>query len=485
VAKPNVDPRLTQDRGTHRPVPDRHTADRSTAAKGTQPASRGPPTVDVITGAGPHTQESTATPITIREAFERLEGLIREVAGTTEFNLGEIGNRSKMLTREIAYERAVISWIRKTLDDGRRHARAAAAEQPGAFEAASARHEAAMIAAQVAYLDVSFLTVADAAESAGAPWPTIDHAVRTHWAEMAPIRDSVVGFDRQKMKNAAAIGYDKVRQARAYLDRWIEALKLGTYWSQRAIAAADAFMVVHSLYKIGQAVSGAGRGGPPLSLAVPRLGGSSGGAATAVMVRIPAGVIEGIRKLIEIGALALPVLAMGTGTSLAVPMSSPGPAQSPENAAGFTNAQIAAAKRFFGRQFDKVVGVDLARIWNAVANPNHVQIVARNTNMSKAARDEIRSYFGLHRNRFWTAVKNDPAASKMLNDAGFYFDKSGQPPKFTLASGKTLSLDVDHFVEIQQQPNLALTATNLRLVSPRENRVMLRLLNLLDPFQKQ
>jgi hypothetical protein len=82
-------------------------------------------------------------------------------------------------------------------------------------------------------------------------------------------------------------------------------------------------------------------------------------------------------------------------------------------------------------------------------------------------------------------VKNDPAASKMLNDAGFYFDKSGQPPKFTLASGKTLSLDVDHFVEIQQQPNLALTATNLRLVSPRENRVMLRLLNLLDPFQKQ
>lgn len=487
MGEPNADPRLTQGRGTERPIPDRRTIDRGIPEKGRGPGGKLLPPVDVITGAGPRVEASTATSITPLDAFGRLDSLVREEVGWTEANLGEIGNRSKMLTREIAYERAVVSWVRKTLDEGKRHATAAAVGQAGAFDAACARYEAAMIASQVSYLDVLYLAAADAAENAGAPWPTTEHAVRTHWTEMAPLRDSVVGFDREKMKRAAELGHDKFRQGREYLDKWIEALKLGTYLSKRAIAAADAIMIVHSIYKAGQAIAGAGRGGPPLSFAVPRLGGSAGGAAATVAVRIPPGVIEGIRKLIEIGAIAVPILALGTGANLMVPSPIPSSGtattRSPERAAGFTDAQIAAAKRFLGRQFDKVEGVDLARIWRAVANPDHVRIVAMNTNMSQAARRQIRGYFDLHRNRFWTAVKNDPAASQMLNDAGFYFVKSGQPPKHMLASGKLLSLDVDHFVEIQQQPNLALTPTNLRLVSPRENRVVLRLLNLLDPFQ--
>jgi hypothetical protein len=52
-----------------------------------------------------------------------------------------------------------------------------------------------------------------------------------------------------------------------------------------------------------------------------------------------------------------------------------------------------------------------------------------------------------------------------------------------MLNGRRIVLTLDHIVERQSAPSLALTASNLRLAFSRENSVVLRLLNQLDPFQ--
>jgi hypothetical protein len=143
----------------------------------------------------------------------------------------------------------------------------------------------------------------------------------------------------------------------------------------------------------------------------------------------------------------------------------------PEIAAGFTQVQVAAFRRVLGRALDTEDIKVLQQLWNAAARPGDATIL-------NAANS--RSLFNLQRNRFWSRVAANPQAAALFTDAGCQF--SGGAPYFIL-NGRRIVITMDHIIERQTVPNLALTASNLRLAFSRENSVVLRLLNQLDPFQ--
>jgi hypothetical protein len=143
----------------------------------------------------------------------------------------------------------------------------------------------------------------------------------------------------------------------------------------------------------------------------------------------------------------------------------------PEVAAGVTPAQVPVLRQVLGHSFATgPLGV-LAAAWDAVARPGDAAILNAGNS---------RYLFGLHRNRFWRRVAANPAAAALLRNAGFTVD--GGAPYLTL-NGQRVTLTIDHITERQTAPNLALTAFNLRLSLSRENSVVLRLLNQLDPFR--
>jgi hypothetical protein len=237
--------------------------------------------------------------------------------------VGEIGNRSGVFTEDIKRVGAVTKWISKTLGEGKKAVtdagNLAEPERAAKLEEASARYEAALIVAQVSYLDVCFLRVADVAENAGVTTEALMHTLKIHNVESTPLLNSVVGFDRKKMAQAANDFAAKIPMAKKHLEEWAKSIGVGAHWSGKAIAAADAIMIVYSLYSIGGAVAG-GRGGPGASVRIPVIGGiTAGGAATGVTIQISSAAIEGIRKLIQIGAISAPIVALGTGPTVTAP----------------------------------------------------------------------------------------------------------------------------------------------------------------------
>jgi hypothetical protein len=248
--------------------------------------------------------------------------VLQEV-GEINSGVGEIGNRSRIFTEDIKRVSAVVKWISKTLGEGKTALtdaeNLAEPERAAKLEQASGRYEAALIVAQVTYLDVCFLRLADVAENAGMATEALMHTLKIHNVESTPLLNSVVGFDRKKMAQAAQDFAPKIPLAKKHMEEWAKSIGVGAHWSGKAIAAADAIMIVYSIYKIGGAIAG-GRGGPGASVRIPTIGGiTAGGAAIGTTIQIPAAAIEGIRKLIQIGAINAPVVALGTGPSVTVP----------------------------------------------------------------------------------------------------------------------------------------------------------------------
>lgn len=143
----------------------------------------------------------------------------------------------------------------------------------------------------------------------------------------------------------------------------------------------------------------------------------------------------------------------------------------PEIAAGFNQAQVQNFRRLLGKSFSHPDIQILDQLWNKAARPGDRAILELSNS---------RYLFDLHRNRFWTLVRENDAASAIFKNAGCEF--SGGAPYFTL-NGRKILITIDHIIERQTKPELALTASNLRIVFWRENTVVLRLLNKLDPFQ--
>lgn len=144
----------------------------------------------------------------------------------------------------------------------------------------------------------------------------------------------------------------------------------------------------------------------------------------------------------------------------------------PEIAAGFTQQQVVAFRRILARPFTQEDIKVLGQLWSTAARPGDSAILTASNS---------RYLFDLHRNRFWSLVRANPPAQKLFTDAGCQF--SGGAPYYLLG-GNRITLTIDHIIERQTAPQLALTASNLRLAFSRENSVVLRLINQLDPFQR-
>ncbi|MCL4858142.1 MAG: hypothetical protein KJZ93_01995 [Caldilineaceae bacterium] len=144
----------------------------------------------------------------------------------------------------------------------------------------------------------------------------------------------------------------------------------------------------------------------------------------------------------------------------------------PEIAAGFTQAEVQAFNRFLAKPMSHPDIRILQQLWDDAARAgDNALLTAANS----------RNLFNLHRNRFWARVRGDPVARAIFTDAGCRF--SGGAPYYVL-NGRRITMTIDHIIERQSAPNLALTASNLRITFGRENSVVLRLLHQLDPFQR-
>ena len=150
-----------------------------------------------------------------------------------------------------------------------------------------------------------------------------------------------------------------------------------------------------------------------------------------------------------------------------------GPVVEPEISYGFTQAEVAGARRLVGRPIDGIGPI--GRIWRRVTNPGEPgQLTLQNS----------RRLFDNQRGRFWRAVRQDAAARQMFEDAGFRFrGEATTAPVKELSNGETMQATIDHIVERQTDPTLALDPTNLRVSTRLENTVVLRQVTAQDRFQ--
>jgi hypothetical protein len=154
----------------------------------------------------------------------------------------------------------------------------------------------------------------------------------------------------------------------------------------------------------------------------------------------------------------------------------PGPPTTvpPEVAAGFSPAHLGPLRRLLGRRLTDGQVADLGRVWAAAANPGEAATLTLQNS---------RRLFDNHRGRFWRRVRQDPAARKIFEDAGFSFSGAAETaPTRTLADGSVMQMTIDHMIERQTDPTRALDPSNLQVVSRLENTVLLRQLHEQDPF---
>jgi hypothetical protein len=154
-----------------------------------------------------------------------------------------------------------------------------------------------------------------------------------------------------------------------------------------------------------------------------------------------------------------------------------------ETELGMTAAQREAARGAFSGNLTSPANAPLGAVWNQVAVPGQAATLTPANS---------RRLFDLHRTRFWRAVRRDPAALQVIRNLGGTFPEernggtldptASSVPEIDLAGGIRLRISLDHEVERQTAPNLALDPNNLRLSTVRENTVLLRQLHEQDPF---
>jgi hypothetical protein len=154
-----------------------------------------------------------------------------------------------------------------------------------------------------------------------------------------------------------------------------------------------------------------------------------------------------------------------------------------ETEVGMTAAARTAARASFGANLTSPANASLGAAWNSVANPGE------NTILNQA---NSRRLFNNQRNRFWRAVRRDPAALQVIRNMGGTFPEersagaldltASSAPEINLPDNVRLPISLDHEIERQTAPQRALDPNNLRLSTLRENTVLLRQLHEQDPF---
>jgi len=150
--------------------------------------------------------------------------------------------------------------------------------------------------------------------------------------------------------------------------------------------------------------------------------------------------------------------------------------------------QVEKVANLLGRPLTEGKG-ELAKIWRrcAAKHADRIREVQAmfSDRRSKDIAERARKVFGDVRDDFWKdiATGQDTLAKTVrdqFNHAGFEFTTAGAP-SVQLGSVR-ISLDVDHRKELGQFAADALSGKNLRLATPRENRIVLNQLTSQDAF---
>lgn len=148
----------------------------------------------------------------------------------------------------------------------------------------------------------------------------------------------------------------------------------------------------------------------------------------------------------------------------------------PEVTRGVLAQHLAGLRRLFGRVFTDGEVSRLGVLWDEVANAGE----SASLNLQNSRR-----LFNNQRGRFWRRVRGDAAARQLFTDAGCVFGENAtSAPFYELADGSRIEITIDHIIERQTAPGQALSPSNLRLSTRRENTVVLRQLTDQDVFQR-
>jgi len=101
------------------------------------------------------------------------------------------------------------------------------------------------------------------------------------------------------------------------------------------------------------------------------------------------------------------------------------------------------------------------------------------------ARELARTNYDNYRDRFWTRVRNNPRLRGMLEEAGLEFPEGSRnaAPFWRLPDGSRETLSLDHTSRVTDAPWMSTDASELRMVTARENSSMLEFIRDNDPFQ--
>jgi hypothetical protein len=152
-----------------------------------------------------------------------------------------------------------------------------------------------------------------------------------------------------------------------------------------------------------------------------------------------------------------------------------------------TRGQRQAAQRIHGQ----TMPAELQQAWRNTANAREQADLAeihRLLNLGRRAEAVSLARevtFANHRNRFWRAVRRDPALQRWFTDAGMVFPPGEGPPIFrNPASGARLDfMSLEHSQRLADDPLRSVDPTNLQFVLGDENSYFLEWFRANDPFQ--
>ena len=103
----------------------------------------------------------------------------------------------------------------------------------------------------------------------------------------------------------------------------------------------------------------------------------------------------------------------------------------------------------------------------------------------RQARRLARAVFNRHRDRYWTAVRANPALRATFERAGMRFTGDNTTaPFYDIPDGTVTRMTLEHSERLTDDPSRALSGNNLQFVLHDENSVSLEYIRRNDSFQQ-
>jgi hypothetical protein len=266
---------------------------------------------------------------------DAIEGELAALAA----DVRSIGDRQRVFTdAKRAIERNAIPMIRDLIAVSRRAIALAESATDECDRAeymaqAAAGLEAALILVNIERIEVSYLTVANAAEDAGHPSALTVGILAAMEKSLEPIVSAALSLDPERIAEAMKEHAPALEHAHEFLPKWAIRIDRGAELSAKAIAALDSAMIVLSAYQGARTIAGAASRGTPIAMGGAGVGAT--GALAAGRIAVSAEMLEALRQLIRMGAISN-VLISSSASSVANlgPQATPEASQAKAHSAG-------------------------------------------------------------------------------------------------------------------------------------------------------